>query len=306
MPPCLLSLILPHLASLPACLLASCLPACLLPPCLLACLLLAACLPHARRYDHSPALTARTSLVRTQPDRSNAIVTLEWDRFDTEAGKDIVRIYDGPSRLDTPLHTGDGFSGAEPPPTFQSSAGAMLITFQSDGANAMEKGFRFSWSCTGHLRLGGDGHPPGNAGDAPLPTRTPNLLTNPSMSSGSSLAVTDRFRGWLLSDINALIASGVLHWAAAANHPPPPPPLSNRLTESDIAAEQRRCAYFLEPPLRSISLPRLRPCNAPPRPLFITPPMYPCFPCHFPSPSFSRLPPSPPPPSHRQGMLEST
>lgn len=149
-----------------------------------------------------------------RPRRHNARVRLSWERFDTEAGHDLVRVYDGSSRLDRPLHTGAGYSGSTLPPPTASSGPELLLTFTSDVLMASEKGFRFSWTCEGGMILDAAG-----AGG-----RTANLLTNPSMARGAD----GRYRGWELQDVGGAISSGTLPWAAApvpvAGSAPPAPP----------------------------------------------------------------------------------
>ena len=123
-----------------------------------------------------------------QPRRLNATIGLHWDRFDTEADHDFVRVYDGSSELDVPKHTARGYSGAMLPPAVRSSGGSLLIRFDSDIANAAEKGFRFSWSCTGKLLLQSSRDQGDGIGNVAMASSavTPNLLTNPTMASAHS------------------------------------------------------------------------------------------------------------------------
>jgi hypothetical protein len=58
-------------------------------------------------------------------------ITLTFTQFNTEAGYDFVRVYDG-STTSSPLL--GSYSGSSLSPVLTSSGGSMLITFTTDGA----------------------------------------------------------------------------------------------------------------------------------------------------------------------------
>ncbi|HRY33496.1 MAG TPA: C10 family peptidase [Bacteroidales bacterium] len=75
------------------------------------------------------------------PEDSVSSVTISFQRFDTEAGQDILTIYDGPSTADPVLGT---FSGNSLPPAITSTGSRVLITFSSN-ASAGGKGWLLSY-----------------------------------------------------------------------------------------------------------------------------------------------------------------
>ena len=57
-----------------------------------------------------------------------------------------LRIYDGPNAAGTPLHTGNGFTKANPPVgAIVAKSGALYMSWTSTGT-ATNKGFRARWS----------------------------------------------------------------------------------------------------------------------------------------------------------------
>ena len=119
---------------------------------------------------HAPYNSDESRCWLLRPKRDGGALSrihLHWDRFETEAGYDVVRVYDGHSQLDGELYD-TPLSGSTVPGDVLSSGGELLITFQTDHSRAAA-GFSFSWWCTGQLDLG--------AGDAP--GVSPNLLLNP-------------------------------------------------------------------------------------------------------------------------------
>lgn len=72
------------------------------------------------------------------PDSPTDFIELSFQRINTEAGQDIIRVYDGTSSADSLLAT---LSGDTVPPVITSSGSTLYITFDSDQANT-DKGFR--------------------------------------------------------------------------------------------------------------------------------------------------------------------
>jgi hypothetical protein len=71
------------------------------------------------------------------PSDSVAKFTLSFNRFDTETGNDVVKVYDG-ADTNAPLlltHSGNGVPATN---TLSSTSNKMLITFKTDGANTAE------------------------------------------------------------------------------------------------------------------------------------------------------------------------
>ena len=125
---------------------------------------------------------SRCWLIRPKRDRDVlSRLTLHWDRFETEVYNDKVRVFDGRSKFDRPLHVGDGWSGSIMPPDVTSSGSELLLTFTTDHSRSAA-GFAFSWSCMGEIDLG--------AGETP--GTSPNLLLNPHMLERPNTAL----RGW--------------------------------------------------------------------------------------------------------------
>ena len=79
---------------------------------------------------------------------SNGDVILNFTSFNTEAGKDVVNVYDGTSTSGTLL---GAFSGTAIPPQVVASSGSMFIVFTSDGVNQGE-GWTATYTC-GHVGL---------------------------------------------------------------------------------------------------------------------------------------------------------
>ena len=72
-------------------------------------------------------------------------VTMEFDYFTVKANVNL-KIYDGQDANGIALHTGDGFTSANPPSgTFTAKSGALYILFNSTGS-ATDKGFQMSWT----------------------------------------------------------------------------------------------------------------------------------------------------------------
>ena len=150
-----------------------------------------------------------------RPQHNDSRVHLRWERFDTEAGRDLVHAYDGASKLDVPLHTGAGWSGSDLPPPISSSGASMLITFNADSYLG-SKGFRFSWRCSGspdvlyEARQHSNGHnDQGSSGHSSHTVLTPNLLRNPAMIEGWQ----SRESGWTVYRVrpNAPLATAWQH-----------------------------------------------------------------------------------------------
>ena len=114
-----------------------------------------------------------------QPSHNCSRVTLHWDRFDTGDG-DFVRVYDGSSTLDRPLHFGHGYAGTSLPPSVSSTGGTLLVTFAASSFSSGGNGFRFFWNCSGSLSLYSSRI--ATVGEQQRST-TPNLLLNPAMIS---------------------------------------------------------------------------------------------------------------------------
>jgi hypothetical protein len=76
------------------------------------------------------------------PNDSIQKIELEFLRFNTEMGNDIVTIYDGPDALSPVLGT---FSGSTLPTALESTGDKVFIVFQSDAANTSD-GFLLTYS----------------------------------------------------------------------------------------------------------------------------------------------------------------
>ncbi len=75
------------------------------------------------------------------PEDSVSSLTVSFQRFDTEAGQDILTLYDGPTTASPILGT---FSGNSLPPTLTSSGNKVLITFTTN-ASTGGKGWLLSY-----------------------------------------------------------------------------------------------------------------------------------------------------------------
>ncbi len=91
-------------------------------------------------------VNADCSWLITAPDNDSIInYKLSFDALDTEAGNDIVTIYDGETTSDPVLGT---FSGSTVPSgTLTSSGKNVLVTFTSDGTNT-SKGWQIKYTST--------------------------------------------------------------------------------------------------------------------------------------------------------------
>ena len=134
----------------------------------------------------------RCFLIR--PSHNGSRVHLRWDRFDTERDFDMVRAYDGASRLDPPLYGSTGWSGSDLPPPTSSTGATMLVTFDADMYDGVNKGFRFTWTCTGTLDLLSDATVM-TGGLQHAGALSPNLLHDPAMVG----AGTSDGRGWTVN-----------------------------------------------------------------------------------------------------------
>lgn len=70
-------------------------------------------------------------------------IKLTFDNFNTEAGFDFLRIYDGPTTASTLLGT---YSGTTLPPVINSSGGSLTIRFTSDNSTT-KAGWSANWTC---------------------------------------------------------------------------------------------------------------------------------------------------------------
>ena len=85
---------------------------------------------HIQSEDGSYSTFTERCWVLDPPDATT--VTLSFQRFDTEANYDVVRVYDGGDTSAPQLSPSRGFSGTAIPSQLTSTGGTMTVTFHSD------------------------------------------------------------------------------------------------------------------------------------------------------------------------------
>ena len=109
---------------------------------------------HIQSEDGSYSTFTERCWVLDPPDATT--ITLSFQRFDTEANYDVVRVYDGGDTSAPQLSPSRGFSGTAIPSQLTSTGGTMTVTFHSD-YSITRTGFTFAWTSASATPLpGGD------------------------------------------------------------------------------------------------------------------------------------------------------
>ncbi|MGK5082856.1 CUB domain-containing protein [Bdellovibrionota bacterium FG-1] len=72
-------------------------------------------------------------------------VGLSFSSFSLEEGSDFIKIYDGTNASGTPLHTGNGFTGANLPSSVAAQSGSLYLVMTTD-SSVTRPGFKATWS----------------------------------------------------------------------------------------------------------------------------------------------------------------
>ena len=109
---------------------------------------------HVESEDGSYSTFTERCWILQPPDATT--ITLSFQRFDTEANYDVVRVYDGGDTSAPQLSPSRGFSGTAIPSQLTSTGGTMTVTFHSD-YSITRTGFTFAWTSASATPLpGGD------------------------------------------------------------------------------------------------------------------------------------------------------